>query len=190
MMDIGIICDCHNTLVLSNEAWIKSFTDFLGMDHYEEISRCLYGKIKRRELAHKYNLNFGDVEKKAESYVKENTKVIKLLNTLKLKGIDLFVVSNAPRRRVITDLRNTGIINMFKKIYSEEDGGKKNLQLFDKILSDHNLEFALFLGNEEFDDNIEHPNVLSVALTSFLIERFKNVGNLNFDSKGRIKDKL
>lgn len=42
MNRIGIVCDCHNTLINSNDAWIKAFSDFAGAEHAEEIALYLY----------------------------------------------------------------------------------------------------------------------------------------------------
>lgn len=183
-MNIGVVCDCHNTLVNSNEAWIKAFMDFLGKEKHEEIELCLYGKIKRRDLAQKYLLDFNLVERTAEAYVTRKQQTIDFLLVLKNMGIKLFVVSNAPRRRVVKDLQTANIDYMFDSIYTEENGGKKNIDIFEEILTRNQLDYLLFIGNEEFDDNILHPKVLSVALTSFLMTRFGVVKGYNFDSSG------
>ena len=69
---IVIMCDCHNTLMNSNEAWVEAFSEFLGNEKKEEISLWLYGKKPRRELAKKYNIRFEDVENSAGKYLKRN----------------------------------------------------------------------------------------------------------------------
>lgn len=186
-MNFGVVCDCHNTLVNSNEAWIKAFVDFIGEDKSDEIELCLYGKIRRRDLAKKYLLDFSLVEKTAESYVTIKSETVNFLSVIKNMGIKLFVVSNAPRRRVVKDLQTVKIENMFEKIYTEENGGKKNACIFDGILLEYQLDYLLFIGNEEFDDHIVHPKVLSVALTSFLNKRFDVVKGYGFSSKGVLK---
>lgn len=183
-MSIGVVCDCHNTLVNSNEAWIKAFVDYIGEEKYEEVELYLYGKMKRRDLAKKYLLDFNLVEKTAESYVTRKQQTIEFLLILKKMGIKLFVVSNAPRRRVVKDLQTANIDYMFENIYTEEDGGKRNKDIFEEILNRNQLDYLLFIGNEEFDDNILHPKVLSVALTSFLMTRYDVVKGYNFNSKG------
>lgn len=183
-MNFGVVCDCHNTLVNSNEAWIKAFVDYIGKDKSDEIELCLYGKIRRRDLAKKYLLDFSLVEKTAESYVTVKSQTVNFLSVIKNMGIKLFVVSNAPRRRVVKDLQTVKIANMFEKIYTEENGGKKNTSIYDEILFEYQMDYLLFIGNEEFDDNIVHPKVLSVALTSFLNKRFDVVKGYGFNSKG------
>lgn len=163
----GIVCDCHNTLINSNEAWIRAFVDYAGMEKENEITFWLYGKMKRRELAKRLNIDFKLVEDRANLYEKPKDKVISLLTTAKQMRIPLFVVSNAPAHRVLRDMEITGITNMFTKVYTGDDGGKKNLSIFDRILEDYHLDYLLFLGNEEYDDHIEHEKVVSFALTSF-----------------------
>ena len=80
----------------------------------------------------------------------------------------------------------TGIRNLFLEVYTGDDGGKRNKEIFDKILQKYNLNYIIFLGNEEFDDHIEHDRVISFALTSFLRERFAIVKGYPFDAYGII----
>ena len=47
-----------------------------------------------------------------------------------------------------------------------------------------NLDYIIFLGNEEFDDHIEHDRVISFALTSFLRERFEILKGYPLDMHG------
>lgn len=171
-MKIGIVCDCHNTLVYSNDAWIQAFVDFIGEEKRKEIEYCLYSKSKRRNLAFKYNLDFSCIEDKVTRYSQKNDSLIEMLNEFKNLGFPLFVVSNAPYYRVKNDLEMVNVAQIFDEIFSEEDGGKKNSQLFDHILNKYKLDFLIFIGNEEFDDYIEHPKVLSLVLASYLLKRF------------------
>jgi HAD superfamily hydrolase (TIGR01549 family) len=186
-MKLGIFCDCHNTLMNSNKAWIEAYVEFLGHEYLDEIKICLYGKIKRRELAARYNLDFNLIEKAAEKYLLENKKLIEILNYLRSKGVPLFVVSNAPKRRVIGDLECVGFKELFTEIYTGDEGGKKNNKIFDHILEKYGLDFGIFIGNEEFDDHIDHPKIISVVLTTFLRERFNILNTFNFDEEGVIK---
>lgn len=180
----GIACDCHNTLINSNEAWIRAFVDYVGQEKESEITFWLYGKMKRRELARRLNIDFELIENRANLYEKPNEKVISLLLIAKQMGIPLFVVSNAPAHRVLRDMEITGIRNLFIKVYTGDDGGKKNLSIFDSILDDFALDYLLFLGNEEFDDNIEHEKVVSFALTSFLKKRQSIINGETVDCDG------
>lgn len=179
-MKIGIFCDCHNTLVNSNEAWAKAFVEFLGQEYMEEIKVCLYGKIKRRVLAKKYNLDISLIEESAHKYLIENKNLVQMLYLLKLEGFHIFVVSNAPRRRVIDDLNLIDIKDLFTEIFTEEDGGKANKSIFDNMLEKYNLDMGIFFGNEEFDDHIDHPKITSFALTSFLRERNAILRSFNY----------
>lgn len=184
MNKFGIVCDCHNTLINSNEAWIRAFCDFAGAEHKEEITLCLYGKMKRRKLAQKYRLDFSLVEERADRYEKRNSCLIAALTVIKKTGIPLLAVSNAPAKRVLKDMEITGIRDLFLEVYTGDDGGKRNKQIFDEILLKHDLDYILFLGNEEFDDHIEHDKVISFALTSFLRDRFAVVKGYPFDEDG------
>lgn len=184
MNKIGIVCDCHNTLINSNDAWIRAFSDLAGDEHKEEIALCLYGKMKRRNLAQKYNIDFSIVEGQADKYEKKNSRLIAALTAIKEMGIPLVAVSNAPARRVLKDMEITGIRDLFLEVYTGDDGGKTSKEIFDKILQKYNLDYIIFLGNEEFDDHIEHDRVISFALTSFLRERFAVVKGYPFDACG------
>lgn len=186
--NVGIVCDCHNTLINSNPAWIKAFTDFVGNEKKEEISFYLYGKMKRRDLAGKYGIDFKLIEERADLYEKPNDTVVNVLNGFRAVGIPLFVISNAPSRRVLKDLRITGLTEMFERIYTGDEGGKKNNALFDEIIAEYKLDWILFLGNEEFDDHIFHDKVVSVAITSFLRDRFSVINGFNLDSTGKVKE--
>lgn len=184
MNKIGIVCDCHNTLIDSNYAWIRAFCDLAGTEHEEEISLYLYGKTKRRDLAQMYNLDFSIVEERADHYEKKNSRLIAALTIVKEIGIPLFAVSNAPATRVLKDMEITGIRDLFLEVYTGDDGGKGNKKIFDKILQKYGLEYIIFFGNEEFDDHIEHGKVISFALTSFLRKRFEIVKGYPFDLNG------
>lgn len=184
MNRFGIACDCHNTLINSNEAWVRAFVDYAGEEYESTITFWLYGKMKRRELAKRLNIDFELIANRANFYEKPNMEVISLLMMAKQIEIPLFVVSNAPSRRVLRDMEITDICDLFTKIYTGDDGGKKNLSIFDNILNDFNLDYLLFLGNEEFDDHIEHEKVVSFALTSFLKKRNSIINGEIVDSNG------
>lgn len=184
MCKIGIACDCHNTLINSNDAWVRAFIDIVGAEYKDEITLCLYGKIKRRNLAQKYNIDFSLVEELANKYEKKNNRLISALTALKDLGIPLVVVSNAPSKRVLKDMETTGIRELFSEVYTGDNGGKINKKIFDNILQQYNLDYIIFLGNEEFDDHIEHDRVISFALTSFLRERFEILKGYPLDMQG------
>jgi len=171
----------------SNEAWIKAFTECLGNEYEDEIKTYLYGKIKRKQLASKYNLNFSLVEKLVENYLTENKLLIEILYYLKSKDFNIFIVSNAPRRRVVGDLDCCGITDLFNEVYTSDEGGKRNTSIFDNILAKYGLDFGFFIGNEEFDDYIEHPRIISMVLSSFLRTRFNILKSFDFDENGVIK---
>lgn len=186
---LGIVCDCHNTLVNSNEAWINAFTDYVGEDKRNLITLDLYGRrMKRCDIACKYGVNIDYVTERANQYTVINQPLKKLLYTVKAMGVPLFVISNAPYDKVINDLENVKINSLFDRIYAKEHGGKKNSAIFDEIIERYKLEMLLFIGNEEFDDNIVHPKVVSTALTSFLLKRFFIVKDFKFDNIGHIDD--
>lgn len=180
---LGIVCDCHNTLVNSNEAWINAFTDYAGEDKRNNITLDLYKRrMKRCNIAYKYGVDLDCVTERANKYTAVNQPLKKLLCTMKAMGMPLFVVSNAPYAKVMNDLKNVKISNLFDKIYAKENGGKKNSAIFDEIIEEYELDMLLFIGNEEFDDNIVHPKVVSTALTSFLLKRFLIVRDYKFDN--------
>lgn len=182
----GIACDCHNTLINSNEAWIRAFVDYAGKEKESEITFWLYGKMKRRELARRLNIDFKLVEDRANLYEKPNDKVISLLCIARQMDIPLFIISNAPAYRVQKDIEITGINKLFTQIFTGDNGGKKNLSIYDSILEKYALEYLLFLGNEEFDDNIEHDRVVSFALTSFLKKRQGIINGESLDCNGTV----
>ncbi len=177
MMRVGIVCDCHNTLILSNDAWIKAFLDYSSTENREKIEKCLYGKCKRRLLANELNIEFSELETRVRLYSKKNDELISLLELFKQIGVPLFVVSNAPSRRVLKDITELKIDYLFEHIYTGDDGGKRNTEIFDEILRKYHLEKLLFIGNEEFDDHIVHPQVVSVVLSEYLLKRYKILGD-------------
>ena len=184
---LGIAFDCHNTLVDSNYAWTKAFVDYVGKEHEENILMDLFGRrLKRRDIATKYGVDYNLVEKQSYRYSNLNGKAFLLIESAHDIGIPVFVISNAPLENVVKDLQNVGIDSCFEKIFSKEDGGKSNTEIFDNILNDYGLEILLFIGNEEFDDNIPHPSVLSVVITDFLLQRFSIVRNKEVNEQGRI----
>lgn len=184
----GIVLDCHNTIVDSNIAWTKAFMDYVDQKYENDIMLDLFGRrLKRRFIAQKYGVDYDSVEKKSYTYSKLNSKIFSLIQIAYENNIPLFVVSNAPLKNVVEDLKNVHVISFFKRIYAKENGGKQNLRIFDCILSDYDLDFLIFIGNEEFDDNILHPYVLSVAITDFLLQRFSIIKNMVVNDMGRIE---
>ena len=184
----GIVLDCHNTIVDSNIAWTKAFMDYVDQKYENDIMLDLFGRrLKRRFIAQKYGVDYDSVEKKSYTYSKLNSKIFSLIQIAYENNIPLFVVSNAPLKNVVEDLKNVHVISFFKRIYAKENGGKQNLRIFDCILSDYDLDFLIFIGNEECDDNILHPYVLSVAITDFLLQRFSIIKNMVVNDMGRIE---
>lgn len=189
-MSIGYFFDCHNTLINSNEAWVKAFVEYVGIEYEDEITKKLYGKNKRREIAKNYNIKFEVIEEAANKYMCRNDVLIKILYDLKKQGNLLFVVSNAPRKRVIADLQNVNIKNLFEKIYTGDDGGKQNNDIFNMVLEYYKLDYGFFVGNEEYEDDISHQRIISVALTSFLKKRNDILKDyVGLDKNGKIVEK-
>lgn len=186
-MNCTFVFDCHNTLINSNFAWIEAFVEHIGEDKRKEVEKCLYGKKKRRDIAKKYSIDFTLIEESANKYMHPLTKTIDFIKYLNSINSNVYVISNAPSRRVLRDMEITGIRKHFEYVYTEEDGGKGNLKLFDEILKKENANIIVFVGNEEFDDHINHPQVLSMILTDFLRERFKFINGIQMDENGVIK---
>lgn len=185
-MKLGFFFDCHNTLINSNDAWVMAFTEHIGKKATEDITINLYGKLKRREIAKKYGVEFELIEESANKYMVRNQLLIDLIKDLKDSGINLFIVSNAPRKRVEGDLLNVDIKQLFDEIYTGDEGGKKNNKIFDDILKKYSLEYGFFIGNEEFDDHIDHPRIMSMVLTSFLRKRYNLIRDYVLDDNGVI----
>ncbi|MEK4510166.1 HAD hydrolase-like protein [Paenibacillus sp. FSL K6-2524] len=188
-MKSGFFFDCHNTLINSNDAWVKAFTEHIGTEFTDEITISLYGKLKRREIAKQYGVDFELIEESANKYMVRNELLIDLIMDLKSSGSHLFIVSNAPRRRVEGDLDNVNIKHLFDEIYTGDEGGKRNNQLFDDVMEKYSLEFGFFIGNEEFDDHIDHSRIISMVLTSFLKRRFHLIKDYVMDDCGVIVGK-
>lgn len=187
-MNFGFFFDCHNTLINSNDAWISAFVDKIGDDNRTYITDGLYGKLKRKNISKKYNLNFEEITAEASKYMMTNELLVDIIKEMKESGIKVFVVSNAPRERVVKDLQTVRIAELFDEVYTGDEGGKQNNKIFDDLLEKYSLKYGFFVGNEEFDDHITHPKIISVVLTSFLRKRFsilKNKYYLNDD--GSIK---
>lgn len=189
-MKVGIFCDCHNTLMNSNEAWIKAFAEYAGMDKAAEIELYLYGKFKRRELAKKYKIEFAEIERSADKYIEKKDNVIDILEIFKMVGVPLFVVSNAPRYRVMKDLEITGLTNLFQEIFTGDEGGKQNNKIFNELFETYKLERGFFIGNDEFDDYIYHEKITSLILADFLRIRHRIIGSYQMDEKGMIQNKF
>lgn len=185
-MRTAFFFDCHNTLINSNDAWVKAFTEHIGQEASNQIAISLYGKLKRREIAKLYEVEFELIEESANKYMIRNQLLINLIMDLRNMGFPLFIVSNAPRRRVEADINTVNIKHLFDEIYTGDEGGKRNHEIFDHLMNKHSLDYGFFIGNEEFDDHIDHPKILSLVLTSFLRKRFRMTRDYSMDDEGVI----
>ncbi len=168
MVNIGLFFDCHNTLMNSNEAWILGFIDCIGPDCQLLVREHLYSRKKRRLLAESYGVEFDLVASAARKHLLVNKKLISLISEWREGGGRTFLISNSGGERLYDDIEATQISSYFDEIYSGNDGGKKNLGIFDSIIDRYGLSLGVFIGNEEFDDHIEHPRIISMVITDFL----------------------
>lgn len=164
MSNIIIAVDLHNTLVLSEDAWILAFQKLSSYDK-EYIVKELKRKRSRKNLAKECNVSYEDIYDEYRKVLKPNNKVINVIKKISELGIPIVVVSSASYRRVINDLNDICKDLKIDKVCSKENFSKKSKNDWDLLMKEYECEQILFLGNDAIEDVIDHEKVVSVLVT-------------------------
>lgn len=162
-MKIAIGFDLHDTLVYSTQAWKDAFGFFAGDRYTNYIEKYLKRKGSRRELSNILNVDYKSVETYYHVILRKSEKMEKLM--MILSDIEeVYIVTNASFSRAYHDLLCTGLLKYVSKIYSRENGKKPDCKYIDKILSENQLDYFLYIGNNSIEDVFMSKRTISLLV--------------------------
>lgn len=175
---ILIGCDLHNTLLLSNDAWISAFLSFDSTIDKKKLSEDIYNKKSRKKLAETYFIDYDKLLCTYHEKCLPNTKLLFFVRELQEKGFPVILISSSNKEKVNNDLKK--IINYisFDEIYTKENFKKSSTRDWDQLLKKHNADFLVYLGNDYDEDIIDNDKVISILSGHFFTE-LKKIGILN-----------
>lgn len=171
---ILIGCDLHNTLLLSNDAWINAFLTFNTTIDKEQLSKEIYNKKSRRELASIYGINYNELLNVYYEMCFINKKLVLFVKSLQENGFEIVLISSSSNEKVINDLKKISKYILFDEIYTKENFKKNNKSDWDKLLKKHNADFIIYFGNDYDEDIINNDKVVSILSGHFFVELKKN----------------
>lgn len=175
---ILIGCDLHNTLLLSNDAWISAFMTLDSTIDEKRISKEIYNKKSRKELANLYGINYDDLLNMYHNLCLINEKLVLFIKSLQEKEFQIVLISSSNKEKVNNDLKSISKYIVFDEIYTKEKFKKNNKNDWDKLLEKYNADFLVYFGNDYDEDIIHHDKVISILSGHFFTE-LKNIGILN-----------
>lgn len=175
--NILIGCDLHNTLLLSNEAWINSFLSFNPKIDAQKISNAIYNKKSRKELATLYNIDYEKLLYKYHEKCLPNVKLLAFVKELQNKGFQVVLISSSGKEKVKKDLIKINDYISFNEVYTKETFKKNNIDDWDRIIKKYKADFMIYIGNDYDEDIINNEKVISILSGHFLTE-LKQIGFL------------
>ena len=145
---IIIGCDLHNTLLLSNDAWISAFLKLNPTIDRNILSREIYNKKSRKELANLYKINYDDLLSVYYSLCSINEKLVLFIKSLQENNFKILLISSSNNKKVNNDLKNISKYILFDEIYTRENFKKGNASDWDKLLEKHKADFMIYIGND------------------------------------------
>lgn len=168
--NILIGCDLHNTLLLSNEAWIKAFLSFNRKIDVKKISNDIYSKKSRKELASLYNIDYDELLYKYHEKCLPNIKLLNFVKELQNKGFQIILISSSNKEKVNKDLTKINNYISFNEIYTREIFNKNNINDWNKVIKKYKADFMIYIGNDYDEDIINNKKVISVLSGHFFTE--------------------
>ena len=171
---IIIGCDLHNTLLLSNKAWIESFLSFNHMINEKEISTAIYRKKSRKELAKKYNIDYDKLINKYHNICMPNKILLDFIHYLNENNYPILLISSSNKEKVERDLLKIREYIKFDNVYTKEKFRKDNSKDWDKIIKKYDADMLIYIGNDYDEDIINNDKVVSLISGHFLKELKNN----------------
>lgn len=175
---IIIGCDLHNTLLLSNDAWISAFLKLNSTIDKDSLSREIYNKKSRKELAKLYKINYDDLLSVYHSLCSINKELVLFIKSLQENNYRILLISSSNKEKVNNDLKNISKYILFDEIYTKENFKKSNASDWNKLLEKYKADFMIYFGNDYDEDIISNAKVVSILSGHFLTE-LKKIGILN-----------
>ncbi|MBQ2946613.1 MAG: hypothetical protein IJE04_02010 [Bacilli bacterium] len=172
--NIIVGCDLHNTLLLSNEAWIKAFISLNSKLDINEISNFIYSKKSRKEMARLYNIDYNVLLNTYHKNCIPNIKLLNFIKELKVKGFPIVLISSSSEEKVKKDLEKLKEYISFDKIYTKETFSKSVSKDWDMVIKEYRAKFMVYIGNDYDEDIIHNDKVISILSGHFFTELKKN----------------
>lgn len=174
MCNIAFAFDLHNTLLPSNDAWIEAYMELSGGAFREEVTKAIYRKRSRREIAETIHVCYDDVYKAYCKNVRPTEDILSLLSALK-KHFPLYLISAASAERVYNDLAPWDGCKYFDLIFTKETFQKEEPQNWLHLVEEKELDLMIYIGNDVEEDVHIIPQVISFICGDFV----KKLNDLN-----------
>lgn len=171
-MEIAIGFDLHNTLMLSNEAWVEAYVELSSEANRLYIEKKVYDKCSRSKIASSLGLNYDEVVKLYHQKVKLDETMFKLLSVLKGK-VPIYLISSASKLKVNNDLQPWNGWDFFDLILTREDFDKQSIKDWEKLISAEGLDLLVYIGNDVEEDIMKYDKIISLINGSFLEKLLK-----------------
>ena len=171
-------CDLHNTLLLSNDAWINAFLKFEPSIDKDSLTKDIYNKKSRKELANLYRIDYEELLSEYHNLCSINKKLVLFIKQLQEKKFKVLLISSSNKEKVNTDLKKISKYIIFDEIYTKENFKKNNAKNWDELLKKYKADFLVYIGNDYDEDIINNNKVISILSGHFLSE-LKEIGLLN-----------
>ena len=86
-------CDLHNTLLLSNDAWINAFLKFEPSIDKDSLTKDIYNKKSRKELANLYRIDYEELLSEYHNLCSINKKLVLFIKQLQEKKFKVLLIS-------------------------------------------------------------------------------------------------
>lgn len=167
MCKIAFGFDLHNTLLLSNEAWIQAYLFYSDAKLLEYITYAVYRKQSRRRIADLLGVDYESVYQKYCELVTPSHRLIELIYSLK-HNYPLYLISSASYERVIRDLSIWNGKSNFNLILTKETFNKNNPHDWCLLMRQQGIDLLIYIGNDPEEDVVCCPGVITFICGDFL----------------------
>ena len=166
-MKIAFGFDLHNTILLSNDAWIEALSECSEEKYKNFIRHEVYNKTSRKMIAEQIGADYIEVLELYHSKVKPDTSWVYFLQSLR-ESYPLYLISASNRKKVYRDLKGWNGQQFFDEILTTESFNKSSKEDWDAFLKKHSLDLLIYIGNDVDEDVVCHPNVIPLLNGNFL----------------------
>lgn len=166
-MKIAFGFDLHNTILLSNDAWIDALSECSEEKYKTFIQHEVYSKTSRKMIAEQIGADYAEVLELYHSKVKPDTRWVYFLQSLR-EYYPLYLISASNWEKVYRDLKGWNGQQFFDGILTKESFDKRAKGDWDALLKKYSFDLLIYIGNDMDEDVICHPNVIPLLNGSFL----------------------
>ncbi len=166
-----LVVDLHNTLVRSNDAWLKAFLFEGNIMNADFIERKIYLKNSRRMISKQVNADYNKALEQYSKNIRPNAPLLRILSDLQCAGLPIVIVTSAGSERITKDIDRVRRFFTPDGIFDKTKFNKSNRSDWTALLKKFNAKKALYIGNDVDEDVIDHKNVVTLLVGDFLSKK-------------------